>query len=141
MSSSRRAFTLSRSARTGDVAAATPWRSPEASAVSCEAARRRILAQCRIEVGFPQCCYAAAGIEERLLDLIGGRVLASCLLQLRRRRALQIEEAATFLRVAGSGDRLLLRRPMCRQPCAERTERRDKDEHDGTRHHLSGLSC
>ena len=42
-----------------------------------------ILAQCRIEVGFPQCCYAAAGIEERLLDLIGCRSFAPCLLQLR----------------------------------------------------------
>ena len=51
-----------------------------------------VLAQCRIEVRFPQCCYAAAGIEESLLDLIGRRVLASGLLHLRRRRALQIEE-------------------------------------------------
>src|SRR4029453_1553216 len=95
------------------------------------------LAKGRIEVGFRKCPHAAAGIEEGLPDLIDRPSFAPCLLQLRCRRALQIEEAGTFLRIAGSGDRLLLRRAMCRQPRAERTEQRDKYEDDGTHHLIS----
>src|SRR5215510_7544838 len=90
----------------------------------------QFLAEVRIEIRFSKCCHAAAAIEESLLDLIGCGSFAPCLLQLRHRCALQIEETTALLRIGGL---------LARQPRAERAERGEKDEHGSTRHH--SCSC